>query len=93
MENPESPIAAILERNRRVEADKAWETSWTRRMLITVMTYFVAVLFLWLIANEHFWLNAGVPALGYLLSTLSLPWAKRWWTRSYAREERRTQTV
>jgi len=81
MENPESHIAAILERNKRVEADKAWEVSWTRRLLITLLTYLIAVLFLRLIANEHFWLNAGVPALGYLLSTLSLPWVKQLWIR------------
>ena len=79
MENLESQIATIMERNRRVEADKAWELSWTRRLLITGLTYAIAVLFLWLIGNGGFWLNAGVPALGYLLSTLSLPWVKQWW--------------
>lgn len=81
MDNPESHIAAILERNARVEADKAWEVSWCRRITVTVLTYGIATLFLWMIANEHFWLNAGVPALGYLLSTLSLPWMKQWWMR------------
>lgn len=79
MENHESQITAILERNRRVEADKAWEVSWTRRLLITGLTYSIAVLFLWLIENPGFWLNATVPALGYFLSTLSLPWIKQWW--------------
>jgi len=83
MENPESQIAAIMERNKRVEADKAWETSFVRRITITVLTYAIAVLFLWLIGNTGFWLNAAVPALGYLLSTLSLPWVKRWWIRQY----------
>lgn len=83
MENPESQIAAIVERNKRVEADKAWEVSWIRRITIAVLTYAVAVLFLWLIGNEGFWLNAAVPALGYLLSTLSLPWVKRRWIRRY----------
>ncbi|MDD5623889.1 MAG: hypothetical protein PHI23_04240 [Candidatus Peribacteraceae bacterium] len=83
MENLESQIAAILERNKRVEADKAWETSWTRRLLITALTYVIATLFLWLIDNVYYWLNAGVPALGYLLSTLSLPWARDWWIRHH----------
>ncbi|MDD4628352.1 MAG: hypothetical protein PHE68_03075 [Candidatus Peribacteraceae bacterium] len=81
MENQESQISAILERNKRVEADKAWEVSWCRRITIAVLTYAIATLFLWLIASERFWLNAGVPALGYLLSTLSLPWVKQWWIR------------
>ncbi|OIO54127.1 hypothetical protein AUJ46_03850 [Candidatus Peregrinibacteria bacterium CG1_02_54_53] len=83
MENLEQKIAEILERNVRVEADKAWELSWMRRLLITFLTYGIALLFLWLIENERFWLNAGVPALGYLLSTLSLPWIKQWWIRRY----------
>lgn len=87
MDTLESQIAAILERNRRVETDKAWEVSWCRRLIITVMTYLIAVLFLRLIANERFWLNAGVPALGYLLSTLSLPWMKQWWIRSRYHKE------
>ena len=88
MNNPESQIAAILERNKRVETDKAWETSWCRRITITVLTYAIAALFLWLIANDRFWLNAGVPALGYLLSTLSLPWVKNQWIRKMLRSER-----
>ena len=83
MENLESQIAAIVERNKRVEADKAWEMSWMRRITIAVLTFAVAVLFLRLIGNEGFWLNAAVPALGYLLSTLSLPWVKRWWIRRH----------
>ncbi|HBU09963.1 MAG TPA: hypothetical protein DEB30_04185 [Candidatus Peribacter riflensis] len=83
MENPESQIAAILERNARVEADKAWEVSWCRRITVAVLTYGIATLFLWLIQSPHYWLNAGIPALGYLLSTLSLPWLKRWWVRRY----------
>ena len=33
-----SDVAAIQERNIRVEAEKAWETSWTRRVIITLGT-------------------------------------------------------
>lgn len=81
MENLEQKITEILQRNARVENDKAWEGSWTRRLLITGLTYAIAVLFLWLIGNPGFWLNAAVPALGYFLSTLSLPWVKNLWLR------------
>ncbi|HLC67018.1 MAG TPA: hypothetical protein VJK52_05255 [Candidatus Nanoarchaeia archaeon] len=72
-------LRAIHERNRRVEADKAWEVSKTRRAIIALMTYFVVVLFLWLIHAPRPWLNALVPAFGYLLSTLTLPMMKKWW--------------
>jgi hypothetical protein len=41
-------IEEIKKRNERVELDKAWETSWARKFLIAVLTYFVIVLFFWL---------------------------------------------
>ena len=36
-----SDVAAIKQRNARVEAEKAWETSWTRRIIIALLTYCV----------------------------------------------------
>lgn len=75
-------IDAIHERNRRVEADKAWEVSWMRRLVIAAMTYVVAFVWLWVVGNTSPWLNAFIPAVGYILSTLSLPAIKRWWVRS-----------
>ncbi len=44
VENLEKEIAEIKKRNQRVEADKAWETSWTRRILVLVLTYLVMVI-------------------------------------------------
>ena len=72
-------IEAILERNKRVEADKAWEGSWTRRGFIALLTYATAVLFLWTTGNRSPFLAALFPPAGYLLSTLTLPPLKRWW--------------
>ncbi|MBI3115265.1 MAG: hypothetical protein HYZ09_02105, partial [Candidatus Kerfeldbacteria bacterium] len=66
----------------RVEADKAWEVSWTRRLVIAAMTYVIAVIWLYMIDNSAPYLNGFVPAAGYILSTLSLPAIKRWWVRS-----------
>lgn len=40
MQNIEQKIKQIEERNKRVEVDKAWETSWARRLLLTLMTFF-----------------------------------------------------
>ena len=48
MENIEEikkEIQEIKERNRKVEKDKAWETSWTRKILVAILTYIVVVLF------------------------------------------------
>ena len=38
MKDIEAELAAIKERNKRVEADKAWETSTFRRLLIAAGT-------------------------------------------------------
>jgi|TARA_B100001971_G_C17696237_1_gene289447 hypothetical protein len=75
-------INKILERNKRVEADKAWETSWTRRILITIFTYLAIGIYLWAIKIPKPWLNAIVPAIAFMLSTLTMPWFKKIWLRS-----------
>lgn len=70
-----------MARNARVEADKAWETSWTRRLTIAAITYVLAsALLVWIRAPQPF-LAALVPTAGYLLSTLTLPFAKSWWLK------------
>jgi polyferredoxin len=77
--NLEKEIVELRERNRRVEADKAWETSWTRRCLIALFTYLALGLYLWVIRIPEPWLNAIVPTVGFLLSTLTLPWFMGLW--------------
>ncbi len=84
MSDMQHELQMIRERNRRVEADKAWETSWTRRLFIAAVTYCIAVLFLWSIDVALPGWNALVPTGGYLLSTLSLASVKRRWLQRYA---------
>ena len=74
-------IEKIKERNKKVEADKAWETSKARAGLIALMTYIVIVIFLWTIKAPRPWLNAIVPALGFFMSTLTLPFFKKMWLK------------
>ena len=74
-------IEAIKDRNKRVETDKAWETSFFRRILITIFTYFVVVIFMYLVNLPSPWLAAFIPALAYLISTLTMPFIKKWWVR------------
>lgn len=78
----ESEIEKIKERNRRVESDKAWETSKTRKVLISVFTYFVIALFFIFAWIENPFVNAIVPTLGFILSTSSLPYFKNWWLKN-----------
>ena len=75
----EERIAAIEERNQRVHMDKAWERSHTRRGVIAIMTYLTAGVFMSVNHFLHPWITALVPVLGYILSTLSLPWIKQYW--------------
>lgn len=75
----ERAVQKLEERNVRVESDKAWEVSAVRRLLITCITYAIAALVLWSIGVEKIFLNALIPTIGYLLSTLSIPTVKRWW--------------
>lgn len=72
-------IDDIKARNKRVEADKAWEVSLTRKSFITIFTYITIVIFLHIIGAANPWLGAIVPAIGFYLSTLTLPIAKRLW--------------
>lgn len=77
----EERLSLIEERNARVEKDKAWETSLTRIVTVSILTYFVAVLAFWMLGNEQFWLSAFIPTLGFLLSVQSVPVVKKWWLK------------
>lgn len=79
----EKEIEIIKERNKRVEADKGWEASWTRRIFIALATYLIATLWLLIINETSVWLKAAIPTGGYILSTLSLPFVKTWWVNKF----------
>lgn len=74
-------IEKIKKRNLAVEKNKAWEGSYTRRALLIAFTYLAIALYLNVIEVDRPWINAIVPAIGFLLSTLSLPFFKELWTK------------
>ncbi len=74
-------LARIKERNARVETDKAWETSLTRKIIIAILTYAVIVLFFFTAGLPNPFINSIVPAAGFILSTLSLPFFKKIWLK------------
>lgn len=83
MENLEQEILKIKERNKRVELDKAWETSWTRKICICILTYLVVVLYSFIISRtSSIWLSSLVPVIGFILSTLSLRLVRKVWEKS-----------
>ena len=75
-------IQTIENRNKRVELDKAWETSFARKIIIAVLTYFTIVLFFLVASLPKPFINSVVPTTSFLLSTLSLPFFKKIWIRS-----------
>lgn len=79
--NLEERVAKIEERNRRVEKDKVWETSWSRKVLIAIFTYLAIGGYLAFIVHINPWINAIVPTTGFLLSTLTLSWFKGLWEK------------
>ena len=75
-------IDEIKERNKRVEADKSWETSFTRRFIITALTYIVIVFFFVFADLPNPLVNSIVPATAFILSTISLEHIKKNWIKN-----------
>ena len=80
MKELEKRISKIEERNERVELDKAWETSWTRKLCIMMLTYIVVIIYSYLVQNyDNIFLSSLVPVIGFTLSTLSLKVIRKIW--------------
>ncbi len=77
----ESEITKIKERNRRVELDKAWETSWSRKIVISGVSYITIALFLYVTGFDRPWEGAIVPTIGFLLANMSIPFFKTLWLK------------
>ena len=78
--NIEERIKKIEDRNKRVELDKKWETSWTRRICIMILTYIVVIIYSYVISKyTNIFLSSLVPVIGFTLSTLSLKLVRKIW--------------
>ena len=76
----EERIKKIEERNKRVELDKKWETSWTRKICIMLLTYIIVIIYSYLVRNyDNIFLSSLVPVIGFGLSTLSLKIIRKIW--------------
>lgn len=60
-------IDAIEKRNKKVEWDKAWETSWFIKIIIMIATYFFAFLYLKIADTTNPYFGAVVPVAGFFL--------------------------
>lgn len=78
----ENEINKIKKRNKKVELDKAWETSLTRRICICILTYIVVVIYSFLVKTyDNIFLSSLVPVIGFTLSTLSLKYIRKIWEK------------
>ena len=81
--NIEEEIENIKNRNKRVELDKKWETSATRKICIAILTYIIVVIYSFVITKySNIWLSSLVPVIGFTLSTLSLKFVRKVWEKS-----------
>jgi len=78
--NLEEEIELIKKRNEKVELDKKWETSKTRKISICILTYIIVLSYSYFINSKGtIFFNSAVPVLGFFLSTLSLDLIKNIW--------------
>ncbi len=82
LEDLQKEINEIKNRNKKVETDKAWETSWARKIIILLLTYVVIVIFFYFSELPSPFLNAIVPALAFVLSTFTLSLFKKMWMKN-----------
>lgn len=79
----EQEIQNIKVRNKKVELDKKWETCWTRKLCIMILTYIVVIIYSHLIRNNNnIFLSSLVPVIGFTLSTLSLKIVRSVWEKN-----------
>lgn len=81
IETLKQEIQKLKDRNKKVETNKAWETSFTRKILLMLVTYFIAGITFMVIKNSDPWVNAIIPTVGFFLSTLTLSFIKSLWEK------------
>lgn len=82
MEDLKKELEEIKQRNKRVELNKKWETSYTRKICICILTYIVVLIYSNMINKDNnIFLSSLVPVIGFFLSTLSLKLIRKLWEK------------
>lgn len=74
-------ISQIHERNAQVERNKSWETSRSRLVAVTAITYFTMILIFTALGSSRPFLDAVVPTTGFILSAQSLSIVRKIWEK------------
>lgn len=75
----EATVEEIQRRNQEVETNKRWETSYFRRLSLLGITYLCTAIVFRAIGVQDYFANALIPTIGYFLSTLALPYLRKYW--------------
>lgn len=74
-------VENIKSRNKRVEGDKAWETSKTRTAFISAITFCLVYAFMVFGNTNSPFLNSLIAVAAYWISTETYGALKSWWLR------------
>lgn len=68
LKNIEEELEKINQRNKRVELDKAWETSGIRKVCICILTYIVVIIYSYIVRNyDNIFLSSLVPVIRFYI--------------------------
>ena len=82
VENMRLEIDILHARNTEKDKGKKFEGSWTRVLVIMLLTYATLTMYMSVVLHvKNPFLNALVPTMGFNLSTWSLPHVKALWIR------------
>ncbi len=76
-------IERLKLRNKKVEADKAWEVSIERKVFIIISTYIIITIVMYLLKMDKPFINAIIPTCWYILSTISIKTWKKYFLKRY----------
>ena len=65
-------IESLKKRNKKVELEKAWEISLERKISVAVITYIIVVIIMYFLNFENIFINALIPTIWYILSTIGV---------------------
>ena len=79
----EKEINCIKSRNSRIELDKAWETSKTRKICICILTYIIVIIYSYIIKKyDNIFFSSFVSVIGFTLSNLSPKYIRKIWEKN-----------
>jgi len=80
-------IVQIEEQNKREDEEIAWKQSKTRNLLLALTIYFIFGFTLQVNHYPYAWINALIPAVGFLIIIHALKFIKKLWEKFIYKEK------